>query len=106
MSHNVLHIAARAPRPGFAKSRLGRTIGHLAAVELYAAFLRDLASRFNSTPFPVGWYITPDDAWPELAPLVAGVGPRGPVTVQCEGSAVHASAANAGPSWSHRTHHT
>lgn len=67
---NVLYIAARAPRPGFTKSRLGRTIGYEHAAALYAAFVRDIAARLRNAPFDVGWYITPDDAWPELAPLM------------------------------------
>ncbi len=66
----VLYVAARAPRPGFAKTRLGKAIGHAAANALYTAFLQDLAARFASAPFPVGWYVTPEDAWESLAPLV------------------------------------
>jgi rSAM/selenodomain-associated transferase 1 len=80
-----LYIAAKAPWPGFAKTRLGRVIGYTAAVELYRAFLRDLAVRLRDAPFPVGWYITPADAWPELAPLVAPVG-VGRVLVQGDGT--------------------
>ncbi|HEY8598498.1 MAG TPA: TIGR04282 family arsenosugar biosynthesis glycosyltransferase [Thermomicrobiales bacterium] len=71
---DALYIAAKAPRPGLAKTRLGRQLGHQAAVELYRAFLRDLSLRFASLPrnlsCTLGWYITPPDAWPELAPLV------------------------------------
>lgn len=79
----VLYIAARAPQPGFAKTRLGTAIGHEAANLLYAAFLRDLAARFASAPFPVGWYVTPEDAWETLAPLVQ---PHvGPVLIQGPG---------------------
>ena len=68
----MLYIAAKAPRAGLAKTRLARTIGDAAAITLYRAFLRDLAARFSAgpRPFGLGWYITPDDAWPELAPLV------------------------------------
>jgi rSAM/selenodomain-associated transferase 1 len=79
----VLYIAARAPRPGFAKTRLGKAIGHEAANTLYAAFLKDLAARFARAPFPVGWYVTPEDAWESLAPLVH---PHlGPVEIQGPG---------------------
>jgi uncharacterized protein len=70
MRQDALYIAARAPRPGFTKSRLGRAIGHVAAATLYAAFVRDLSARLSRAPVSVGWYITPDDAWPELEPLV------------------------------------
>jgi rSAM/selenodomain-associated transferase 1 len=64
-----LWIAAKAPRPGFVKTRLARSIGEERAVELYAAFLQDLALRFRNGR-PVGWYVTPDDAWPELERLL------------------------------------
>src|SRR5215218_3241526 len=76
---DILYIAARAPRPGFAKSRLGRAIGQRQAVHLYAAFLRDLAARFARAPFTVGWYVTPADAWAELRPLIAPMGRTAPL---------------------------
>jgi glycosyltransferase A (GT-A) superfamily protein (DUF2064 family) len=66
----VLYVAARAPRPGFAKTRLGSAIGDEPAALLYAAFLTDLATRLAEVPFPVGWFLTPEDAWLDLAPLV------------------------------------
>lgn len=73
----ILYIAAKAPRVGLAKTRLGNRIGHETATALYKAFLRDLGARFAHAPFPVGWYITPPDAWPELEPIVAhGAEPR------------------------------
>lgn len=70
-----LYIIAKAPRVGLAKTRLGRTIGHEAAVSLYRAFLRDLGARFAGAPsadapFECGWYVTPADAWAEISPLV------------------------------------
>ena len=70
----ILYIAAKAPRVGLAKTRLGRQIGHERAVALYAAFLRDLAARFAGAPFALGWYVTPPDAWIELAPLLGRAG--------------------------------
>lgn len=70
----ALYIAAKAPRPGFVKTRLARVLGEEPATRLYVAFLADLAARFARAPFPVGWYVTPDDAWEELAPLVGGLG--------------------------------
>jgi rSAM/selenodomain-associated transferase 1 len=66
----VLYIAAKAPRAGEAKTRLGQAIGHEQAVALYRAFLQDIAARFTDAPFPIGWYVTPPDAWSELAALV------------------------------------
>jgi rSAM/selenodomain-associated transferase 1 len=83
---DVLYVAARAPRPGLTKSRLGRTIGHERAAALYAAFVRDLAERLNKATCRVGWYVTPEDAWTELAALVAydraPTVQRGPILVQ------------------------
>ena len=74
----ILYVAAKAPRPGLVKTRLGRAIGHEAAAALYRAFLRDLGARFTDAPFAVGWYVAPADAWPAIAPLVdpAGRGTR------------------------------
>jgi rSAM/selenodomain-associated transferase 1 len=81
---DTLYIAAKAPRVGLAKSRLGCSIGHESAVALYKAFLRDLAARFADAPFKCGWYVTPPDAWPEIAPLVAACG-EARVLLQGEG---------------------
>lgn len=78
----ALYVIAKAPRPGFAKTRLGRTIGHERAVALYRAFLEDLAARFSGSPFEPGWYVTPPDAAPELRPLA---GESGRVLFQGEG---------------------
>ncbi len=72
----VLYIAAKAPRVGLAKTRLGRAIGQERAVALYRAFLQDLAARFSAASFDVGWYVTPPDAWEDIAPLI-GVDARG-----------------------------
>jgi uncharacterized protein len=81
---DMLYIAAKAPRVGFAKTRLGDSIGHESAVALYKAFLRDLAARFTDAPFAYGWYVTPPGAWPEIAPLVAQRA-KNRVLVQAEG---------------------
>ena len=66
---DVLYVIAKAPRVGFAKTRLGAAIGHEEAVELYKAFLEDLGARFADAPFGFGWYITPADGWPEISAL-------------------------------------
>ena len=68
---DALYIIAKAPRVGFAKTRLGRVIGYEAAVTLYRAFLRDLAVRFANTRWECGWYVTPPDAWDDISPLVS-----------------------------------
>ena len=83
----MLYVAAKAPRPGFAKTRLGRAIGHDRAAALAGAFLRDLAARLARAPdlpCEVAWFITPPDAWPEIAPLVAALAPAR-VVAQGEG---------------------
>ena len=79
---DALYVIARAPRVGFAKTRLGQTIGHERAIVLYRAFLRDLATRFSRSSFAPGWYVTPADAWPEISPLI---GEPGRVLFQGEG---------------------
>lgn len=70
----ALYIAAKAPRPGFAKTRLGNAVGHDVAISLYRAFLCDIGARFEHAPFDVGWYVTPPDAWVELQPIVVANG--------------------------------
>lgn len=87
---DALYIAAKAPRPGFAKTRLGRRIGHQAAATLYRAFLRDLSARLAGLPersgCTVGWYVTPPGAWREIAPCLApGLGATAPVLAQGAG---------------------
>ncbi|WP_162924590.1 TIGR04282 family arsenosugar biosynthesis glycosyltransferase [Rubrobacter indicoceani] len=74
LDRESLYIIARAPRAGFAKTRLGATIGHGRAVYLYRAFLKDLAARFSGPRFRLGWYITPPDGWPEISSLVGDSG--------------------------------
>jgi rSAM/selenodomain-associated transferase 1 len=66
----AFYVIAKAPRPGFAKTRLGESIGHEEAVALYGAFLRDLAARFSGSAYEPGWYVTPPDALPEMRPLI------------------------------------
>ena len=70
-------IAAKAPVPGFTKTRLGATIGMERAAALYAAFLVDLAARFTPSPgedwgFDVGWAYTPAEA--DFAAVLTGIG--------------------------------
>ena len=87
--HDTLFIAAKAPRPGLAKTRLGRALGDEAAVLLYRAFLRDLGARFATIPrehgYHLGWYITPPEAWSEIAPLVDPVGRANGATILAQG---------------------
>lgn len=67
--NDVLYIIAKAPRAGFAKTRLGDAIGHERAIALYEAFLQDMAAKFGDAPFGLGWYVTPRGAWPEISAL-------------------------------------
>lgn len=67
---SVLYIAAKAPRAGLVKTRLGQAIGYQEAATLYRAFLRDLATRFADAPFEIGWFVTPRDAWHDIEPVV------------------------------------
>ena len=80
----TLYIAAKAPQIRLAKTRLGRSIGHESAIALYKAFLQDLAARFADALFEYGWYVTPPDAWAEIAPLIASRG-KARVLAQGEG---------------------
>lgn len=80
----TVYIAAKAPRPGLAKTRLGLAIGHDRAVMLYKAFLQDVAARFTDAPFEVAWYVTPSDAWDELGPLIGWTGQ--PIRVLAQGA--------------------
>jgi rSAM/selenodomain-associated transferase 1 len=81
----ILYIAAKAPRMGLAKTRLGQAIGHAAAIALYRAFLCDLAARFAQAPFALGWYVTPADAWHDIAPLFEQSTRMPQVLVQADG---------------------
>lgn len=82
---DALYVIAKAPRVGFAKTRLGESIGHARAVVLYCAFLRDLAARFHNAPWRFGWYVTPVDAWPEMRRLVCPAGAEPTVLFQPSG---------------------
>lgn len=74
---NILMIAARAPIPGQTKTRLGNALGMERAAELYRAFLRDLADRFEGAmsehpgAFDLAWAHSPPehDFRPELERL-------------------------------------
>jgi len=74
---NILMVAARAPIPGQTKTRLGKALGMERAAELYRAFLRDLADRFEGAlderpgAFDLAWTYSPPehDFRPELERL-------------------------------------
>jgi len=64
-----LYFAAKAPRAGEVKTRLGATIGMRQAAMLYKAFLRDLDARFAGAPYEVAWHVAPG-SWSHLKPLI------------------------------------
>ncbi len=82
----ALYVAAKAPLPGVAKTRLGEAVGHDLAIGLYRAFVSDLARRLAASPVTPGWYVTPDDAWGTLGPLVSPGGAPARVVEQGSGS--------------------
>lgn len=73
--HDSAEHRGQGAAGGGGEDAVARTVGIEAAARLYAAFLRDLGARFAAAPFPVAWYVTPDDGWAEIAPLVGGAGP-------------------------------
>lgn len=62
MSDTALVIMARALQAGKVKTRLAATIGPEATLQLYGAFLTDLARRFVSQPYALHWAYTPGEA--------------------------------------------
>ena len=55
MSVAAIGIMCKAPQPGRAKTRLATTIGAVAASELSACFLRDVAAAVEAIPERLGW---------------------------------------------------
>ena len=76
---DTLVVMAKHPRPGAVKTRLAAAYGVDLACELYTAFLRDIAARFDGSRGLV-WAVDPPDA--ELRAIVgaraAVIGQRGP----------------------------
>jgi len=78
----LLLVITRAPIPGFAKTRLGETIGMEQAALLHRAFLTDIAHKFFapgtlSDTIERGWAITP--ATYDFAALTRSLAPSVPV---------------------------
>ncbi len=61
MADTALVIMARYPAAGKTKTRLARSIGDDCVVELYRAFLTDLARRFAGQICTLHWAYTPAD---------------------------------------------
>lgn len=64
-----LYFAAKAPRAGEVKTRLGATIGMRDAAMLYEAFIRDLNARFAGAQHEVAWHVAPG-SWSHIKRLV------------------------------------
>ncbi len=62
MSDTALVIMARYPEKGKIKTRLAARLGAAATLELYQAFLTDLARRFAGGGCDLHWAYTPADA--------------------------------------------
>ncbi len=77
MADTALVIMARYPHNGTTKTRLARGLGSEETVQLYRAFLTDLAQRFAGQPaYDLHWAYTPADVdyaafMAELAPTMA-----------------------------------
>jgi uncharacterized protein len=54
MSSTAIGIICKAPQPGRSKTRLATAIGDIAASELSACFLRDVASAIEAVPEALG----------------------------------------------------
>ena len=77
MADTALVIVARYPQIGTTKTRLARTLGNEETVQLYRAFLTDLAHKFAGQPaYDLHWAYTPAEVdyaafMAELAPSLA-----------------------------------
>lgn len=65
----VLGLMAKAPRPGFAKTRLIPALGAAGAAALAEAFIADTAARLRGTGVDVVVLATPPEAVEELSAL-------------------------------------
>ena len=75
MLDSALMIMTRYPQLGKVKTRLARSIGAEATLQLYTSFLADLALRFHETRSDLYWVYTPalPDFHQALAKLLAPV---------------------------------
>lgn len=69
----ALVVMARYPQRGTTKTRLARTIGDDAAIELYRAFLADLAQKFVHRSYDLHWFYAP--AWIDYAAFLDALVP-------------------------------
>ena len=59
---DVLVVMAKYPRAGRVKTRLARAFGAATVCRLYAAFLADIARRFEDQAFALVWAVDPPQA--------------------------------------------
>lgn len=81
LADTALVIIARYPEVGKTKTRLARSIGDEATVQLYAAFLTDLAQRFADQEYDVYWTFTP--AHVDYAAFIATLVPAWTSSMTC-----------------------
>jgi uncharacterized protein len=81
MTDTALVVMARYPEVGKTKTRLARTIGHEETVDLYKAFLTDLAQRFAGQPYDLHWAYTPAEV--DYHAFVATLAPAGAAHMRC-----------------------
>lgn len=74
MSETALAIMARYPEKGQIKTRLARSIGDNATLQLYQAFLYDLAQRFADWTCDLHWAYTPAEY--DFAAFIAALVPE------------------------------
>jgi rSAM/selenodomain-associated transferase 1 len=81
LADTALVIIARYPEAGKTKTRLARSIGDEATVQLYTAFLTDLAQRFAGQEYDVYWTFTP--AHVDYAAFIATLVPEFTSSMSC-----------------------
>ena len=79
----ALVIMARYPEEGAVKTRVARDLGRRATIDLYRAFLFDLAEKFGRGPRPLIWYYLPETSpFPGLFPAPFSCRPQRGDTLQ------------------------
>ncbi|MEO8973751.1 MAG: TIGR04282 family arsenosugar biosynthesis glycosyltransferase [Ktedonobacteraceae bacterium] len=81
LADTALVIIARYPEAGKTKTRLARSIGDEATVQLYSAFLTDLAQRFAGQEYDLYWTFTP--AHVDYAAFIATLVPEWTSSMTC-----------------------
>lgn len=81
LADTALVIIARYPEAGKTKTRLARTVGEETTVQLYSAFLTDLAQRFTGQEYDLYWTFTP--AHVDYAEFIATLVPEWTSSITC-----------------------